>query len=377
MHTAEARPHRAADGYVRAANPPRMSPVIVCGIGDLRTETAVVRFAAAMARRVDGRLVVVYAEPPPLISLEPQIAYAARHQDSRRDLRETAREIATLAADLGVAPSTRLRIGFGDLGQRLLAAARQKAAALVVIGADATARSSGGGSSVRRLLERAPCPVAVLPSAGAGHRGYAAGGEWGAGPIAAERPRHNGVAVDANEGGVMIGSIVCGVDGSPEARAALRFAAELAERLGVRLVASHVVQPPTPVPGMGPSARELAAVPVDALLAGGAALLERTLEEAELPEASRRVVLGFPADRLADLADEEAAELIIVGSRGRGSLRAALLGSVSAALIAVARCPVLVVPPHAEDRRGRRSGWPLSFRGSGHSSSPGKPVPKI
>jgi nucleotide-binding universal stress UspA family protein len=153
--------------------------------------------------------------------------------------------------------------------------------------------------------------------------------------------------MDANEGGEMVSSIVCGVDGSPEARAALRVAAELADRLDARLVAAHVVQPPAPMPGVGPTARGLAAISVDALLAGGTALLEQILEEAELPEASRRIVLGFTADRLADLADEEAAELIVVGSRGRGGLKAAFLGSVSTALIGVARCPVLVVPPRA------------------------------
>jgi nucleotide-binding universal stress UspA family protein len=86
---------------------------------------------------------------------------------------------------------------------------------------------------------------------------------------------------------------------------------------------------------------------VDALLRGGEALLERILEEEELADATRRVVPGFPADRLADLGDEESAEVIVVGSRGRGPVKAALLGSVSTALIGVARRPVLVVPPRA------------------------------
>ena len=64
--------------------------------------------------------------------------------------------------------------------------------------------------------------------------------------------------------------------------------------------------------------------------------------------AKRRVLLGFPGDRLADLADDEAAELIIVGSRGRGAVKSALLGSVSADVIGVARRPVLVVPSRAD-----------------------------
>jgi nucleotide-binding universal stress UspA family protein len=51
------------------------------------------------------------------------------------------------------------------------------------------------------------------------------------------------------------------------------------------------------------------------------------------------------AHALADAAREHGAELIVVGSRGRSGLRAALLGSVSSALLGVAEIPVLTVPP--------------------------------
>jgi nucleotide-binding universal stress UspA family protein len=148
-------------------------------------------------------------------------------------------------------------------------------------------------------------------------------------------------------------SIVCGVDDSREARVALRIAAGLAVLFDVRLVAVHVVRPPAPAPGVGLTARELMDVPAGALLASGDALLERILEEEQLPDAERRVVLGLPADRLADVADEEAAELIVVGSRGRGAFKAAFLGSLSTSLLAVARCPVLVVPPRTTSTLAR------------------------
>lgn len=142
-------------------------------------------------------------------------------------------------------------------------------------------------------------------------------------------------------------SIVCGLDGSDGARVALRVAARLARNLGLRLVVTHVVQPQPQLTarGLGPTAGQLAALPLDALVAGGEALLAEILEEEQLGEAERRVVLGFTADRVADLADDEAAEMIVVGSRGRRGLKAAWLGSVSADLIGVARCPVVVVPP--------------------------------
>jgi nucleotide-binding universal stress UspA family protein len=57
--------------------------------------------------------------------------------------------------------------------------------------------------------------------------------------------------------------------------------------------------------------------------------------------------VGLPAERLADIADDEHADLIVVGSRGRGAFRAAFLGSVSSSLVGIARCPVLIVPPGA------------------------------
>ena len=56
---------------------------------------------------------------------------------------------------------------------------------------------------------------------------------------------------------------------------------------------------------------------------------------------------GLPAECPADLADVEDAAFIVVGSRGRGAFKAAILGSVSRDLIGIARCPVLVVPPGA------------------------------
>jgi nucleotide-binding universal stress UspA family protein len=72
--------------------------------------------------------------------------------------------------------------------------------------------------------------------------------------------------------------------------------------------------------------------------------------EESLGRVERRVEFGQPAEQLVRVAEEENAELVVVGSRGRSPMRAALLGSVSASAIALARCPVLVVPPEAAAR---------------------------
>jgi len=148
------------------------------------------------------------------------------------------------------------------------------------------------------------------------------------------------------------GSIVCGVDSSEDARAVLSTAAGLADRLGLRLVVAHVVQSPvTAAPSPGMMSRPFQELDIPAQVDGGTRLVDRVLEEAGLEDAERRVVYGFPADRLADLADAEEAELIVVGSRGRGPFKAAFLGSVSNELIGVARTPVLVVTRGAAEAR--------------------------
>jgi nucleotide-binding universal stress UspA family protein len=149
-------------------------------------------------------------------------------------------------------------------------------------------------------------------------------------------------------------SIVCGIDGSADSQAALGVAARLAERLEARLVLAHVAEltlvPYAAVGGMGAGGiapRPLMPANTDEQEEAGARLLEQIATEAGLEDAERRVVVGFPAERLADLADEADAELIVVGSRGRGRFKAAFLGSVSNSLVGVARCPVLIVPPGA------------------------------
>jgi nucleotide-binding universal stress UspA family protein len=149
--------------------------------------------------------------------------------------------------------------------------------------------------------------------------------------------------------------IVCGVDGSSDSQAALGVAVDLAARLRLRLIMANVVEPShAPYAGAslgGPMSQPR--LPTDQEEEIAKELLTKLSATMGLERADRRVVIGYAAERLADLADEEGAEMIVVGSRGRGAFRAAFLGSVSTSLIGVARCPVLVVPPAAADRSSR------------------------
>jgi nucleotide-binding universal stress UspA family protein len=148
----------------------------------------------------------------------------------------------------------------------------------------------------------------------------------------------------------MGGSIVCGIDGSKDSRAAVNVAAQYANRLGSTLILVHVVDPAyvpyaSAYPFGGMTGPMMVMEKAESEEEAAAKLLERIAVEAGLVHAERRVTIGHPAERLADLADEEDVDLIVVGSRGRGTLKAAFLGSVAHNLVGVARCPVLIVPP--------------------------------
>jgi nucleotide-binding universal stress UspA family protein len=142
------------------------------------------------------------------------------------------------------------------------------------------------------------------------------------------------------------GPIVVGVDGSETSLDAARVAASLDRGLGrgLQLVLAYTLRP---IPGASavPEARqELAAVDeqrAEELLAQAAA-------ELGVPrDATRTVRNGGEPAALLDLARDLDATLLVVGSRGRGAVRAALLGSFSLSVLADAPCPVVIVPPGA------------------------------
>jgi nucleotide-binding universal stress UspA family protein len=143
--------------------------------------------------------------------------------------------------------------------------------------------------------------------------------------------------------------IICAVDGSEGARFAAVEAATLSSRFGAPLVLVHVT-PPVTLPGIStvPGAREQLAT---AERAEAMEMLERIASEHGLDQSVELLVLnGGAADALIRLAGEKQASYIVVGSRGRGAARSALLGSVSTQVAAKAPCPVLVVPPALGDR---------------------------
>ena len=140
----------------------------------------------------------------------------------------------------------------------------------------------------------------------------------------------------------MFKKIVVGLDGSEQAERTLPYAAELARRDGADVVLVHVEEDTIGKGGGSLNANE---DEVRAKIDGHASSLSEQGIEASVRTAS--VMLGGPAPSIVKFADEEGADLIVVGSRGLSALGGVLLGSVAQRLLHLAKQPVLVVTPEA------------------------------
>lgn len=144
-------------------------------------------------------------------------------------------------------------------------------------------------------------------------------------------------------------NVLIGTDGSDDAIAAAQRAVELlAAGATVRVVC--IAEPPVVASsGMesGFTGGIATAEEVDAAWTAVGAQAEDALERtaAALGGASvvTEVVRGAPGAALCDRAAELGADVVVVGSRGLGAIRRALLGSVSSYVVNNAPCPVLVV----------------------------------
>ena len=128
-------------------------------------------------------------------------------------------------------------------------------------------------------------------------------------------------------------------DGSDSSELAATTAVGLAKITGSELHVLHVA-PAFPDyfepsdPGPGPTERE------------GRRILDEEVNKIENVEgivAQSHLRRGGAAEEVIDLAEELEVGLIVLGSRGRGRIRRALMGSVSDSVVRHAHCPVLVV----------------------------------
>jgi nucleotide-binding universal stress UspA family protein len=137
-------------------------------------------------------------------------------------------------------------------------------------------------------------------------------------------------------------NIVIATDGSPSAAEAIAVGLELAQEQGADVTFVHVLPPDTFVGGRpGPTHARPHHVGMDE---SEIALAEAAdaAEGAGVSYALERIS-GETVDEIVAVADAKDADLIVVGSRGRGTVASALLGSISKGVLKDAKRPVLVV----------------------------------
>ncbi|MEV0947744.1 universal stress protein [Rhodococcus sp. NPDC049939] len=282
---------------------------VVVGLDGSDTSTKAVLWGAAVASKWDAPLSLVHALPqdgpmysPAAVMLESRFLTQVREDgeaiiDAAQSL--LGQQFPDLEMDTTISP--------GRSGAALLEASTR--ARLIVLGSTGAGafRSVFVGSTALHVANRAPCPVVVLRGEGAPPD---------------QRP------------------VVVGIDGSDLSREAVTRAFEFASFFDAPLVGVHTWQGS---PSMGGGTRGLLVdwdavrQEEEALLAEGLAGESETFPDVVVTQIAEQ---GSAADAMMKHAKD--AQLIVVGSHGRGPVLGALMGSTSQNLLHHATCPIMI-----------------------------------
>lgn len=243
-------------------------------------------------------------------------------------------------------PSSELRAMLAERGDEMLAAAKDVATSIADIEVEVVMDNDDPAPV---LIEKSRT-ARLLVLGGSGHGGFMAGLALGSTAVKVASHAHSAVVVVRGENADRRperDAVVVGIDGSPLSESALSFAFEEASLRGAPLLAAHTWFDTDAAEMLAPdrfavewgTAQEVAERLLAERLAGwGEKYPDVTVE--------RVITRGRPHQELIKLS--ERAQLVVVGSRGRGGFAGLLLGSHSQALIHAARCPVMVVRPAAD-----------------------------
>lgn len=270
---------------------------------------AAVVWAAREAAMRHEPVTLVHVVAPVTVSwpIAPEQAQIAKWQeDNARDVLIQARDDLSTAMDQARPLEVRTEVLYSNIVHALVDASKD--ARMIVVGS--RGRGALGrvalGSVSSGVVHHARCPVAII------HTDEAS-------PIDAGAP------------------VVLGIDGSPASEAATAFAFEEAAGRGVPLVALHAWSDVAVFPILGMDWRtdqEQGEEVLGERLAGW---------QEQFPDVpvQRRLVCDTPARWL--LEESRHAQLVVLGSHGRGGFSGMLLGSVSSAVAQSAKVPVIVV----------------------------------
>lgn len=294
---------------------------IVVGVDGSPSSMSAVRWATGEAtmRNVPLTLVHALARPGvglPILLTDPAPLSAGTSEQLEQHARHWLRRAIMVAEDNAMGDHG-LQINTEALISSPAAALveQSKSAEMVVVGSRGQSAWRRGllGSVSTALVHHAHCPVAVIDD------------DLTSGQQRTHSP------------------VIVGIDGSPASELALAIAFDEASRRGATLLALHAYNDAdmSHIPRMERSSEQAI------LSAANKTLAERLAGWQErYPDVTvrRLVVWDQPARQL--LESSQSAQLVVVGSRGRGGFAGMLLGSVSTAVVHAAGVPVIVARQH-------------------------------
>lgn len=282
--------------------------ILVAVDGSTESDAAV-GWAAREAVMRDAGVTLMHVIAPVIVGWPARYLQASFNESQEQNARQVIEQAQkTLHTSLGDAePSdVRTEVQRSAVAATLINASRN--AQMVVVGS----RGMGGigrvvlGSVSSGLVHHAHCPVAIV---------------------------HESEAHEPDR----TSPVLLGIDGSSASEAATELAFDEASRRGVDLVALHAWSDVGVFPILGMDWHQYEDEGHQVLAERLAGWQERYPDV----QVRRRVVCDQPARWLLD--ESEHAQLVVVGSRGRGGFKGMLLGSVSTAVAQGAKAPVLVV----------------------------------
>ena len=284
------------------------------------------RHALALARRFKTRLRVVHVIQDVYSRGDAKPAFPRPDAaDARKMAERETHAFMAAAREAGIDYEVQIREG--NPWREIQAAAEEMPADLVVMG---THGRSGAerfllGSVVEKLIHRLPCPIMTVS-------------------------REGGQAFDTPG---LVGRILCATDFSENAARAVRFSLALASSLGAKVTLLHAIEHMPDlgearyrmvVPDVAPLMQEIERAASERL----SKLVDAFKSEFGDVDITARLGAGRAYQEIVRTAQDERADLIVVGAQGHGILEHLLSGSNAQQVIRRASCAVLTVrPPRA------------------------------
>ncbi len=291
---------------------------VVVGVDGSPSSRVALRWAASEATMRNVPLTLVHVAAASAVGSVPAAWPAApipeevlqQRDEDARDILAEAVKVVEDSAESGDRPAINAELLYGGPVPTLVDLSKD--ARLIVVGCRGRSALRRGllGSVSTGLIHHAHCPVAVIHDEN----------------LASQQSAHLPVLV--------------GIDGSRSSESATAIAFDEASWRGVDLMALHVWSDAdmSSVPGIEWSVLQKAA---DKTLAESLAGWQERYPDVTV---HRLVEMEEPARHLLDRS--ERAQLVVVGSHGRGGFAGMLLGSVSTAVVQAARVPVIVAREH-------------------------------